>query len=375
MRLWIWFVFPTLSAFTYGQTCPTPSALQAALNGATQASVVGLAGVNPLNCPEIAMTETWSGGVLIFSDSPESPSMPGILYQDGTLSATPKGISNRIFLYHVNGNASGRMKFAVLITNTGTDAGELAVTRRGTAGPTTAYSYAGKVAFERWLNSAAGAPATVGPGETVELDSGFDATTAAPGNLMHGIWDYSFAQPHRVTVCALNEGDDPSTVCPNLPVASRDQHQRGSFPYADKVYDSADRIDTAAGIQQFPLAGNTPNDANAQGIDQTDGSCVILSGNYGVLYRIHVSTQASDGGNFGMLINPRGGAWAGAVQALRGILSGGVFLLPAGTGSVSDNTQGAVDGEYRPGAGLTVWLRWMATGGTSLPVRFVAVPF
>ncbi len=373
MRLWIWLTF--LSTFSFGQTCPTPSSLQAALNGASEASVVGLAGVNPLSCPEIAMKETWSGGILIFSDSPESPSTPGILYQDGALAATPEGISNRIFLYHVNGNAFGRMKFAVLITNTGNDTGALAVTRHGTAGPTTAYSYAGKVAFERWLASTPGTPVSVGPGETVELDSGFDAITAAPSDLMHGIWDYSIAQPHQVTLCALNEYDDPLTVCPNLPVASRDTHRRGSFPHADKVYDAANVVDTAAGIQQFPLAGNTPSDANAQGIDQTDGSCVILSGNYGILYRIHVSTQASDGRNFGMLINPRGGAWAGAVRALSGILLGGVFLLPAGTGSVSGNTQGAVEGEYSPGTGLTVWLRWMATGGTSLPVRFVAVPF
>ncbi|MDQ6663423.1 MAG: hypothetical protein M3Z23_03415, partial [Acidobacteriota bacterium] len=94
-----------------------------------------------------------------------------------------------------------------------------------------------------------------------------------------------------------------------------------------------------------------------------------------ILYRIHIATQASDGQNFGMLINPRGGAWAGAVKASKGLLPGGVFLLPAGTGSVSGNTQAAVEGEYSPGAGLTVWLRWMATGGTSLPVRFVAAPF
>ncbi len=375
MRFWIWITFAILAASGFAQTCPTPPSLQAALSAASQASVISLAGVNPLACPEIAMMETWSGGVLIFSDSPESPSMPGILYQDGTLTATPRGISNRIFLYHVNGNASSPMKFAVLVTNTGAGAGMLTVTQRGTAGPATAYSYAGKVAFQRWLSAASGAPVSVGPGETVELDSGFDAIAAASKNLMHGIWDYSFAQPHRVTICALNEGDDPLTMCPNLPVAARDTHQRGSFPQADKIYDAADVTDTAAGIQQFPLAGNTPNDRNAQGIDQTDGSCVNLSGNYGILYRIHITTQASDGQNFGMLINPRGGPWAGAVKASKGLLPGGVFLLPAGTGSVSGNTQAAVEGEYSPGAGLTVWLRWMATGGTSLPVRFVAAPF
>ena len=359
------------------QTCITPTPLVTDLNSASQGSIISLSGVKPLNCPEVAMTEAWSGGRLIFSDSPESPATPGILYRDASLPATPDGIANRVFLYHVNGNPGNRMKFTVQITNTGTDAGTLAIKQHGIAGPTTSYLYAGKVAFERWLNSKPGMPASVDPGQTVELDNGFDSTTAAKDFLMHGIWDYSFTQPHQVTICALNEDDEPLTVCPSLPVLPRDSHQRGTFHHADKVYQSADGIivDTSSGVQQFSLAGNAPHDTNAQGIDRTDGSGMSLGGNYGILYRIQIATQSSDGQNLGMLANPRAGAWGGAVKASPGLLPGGVFLIPAGTGAVANNTEAALAGEYSPGSGLSVCLLWMPTGGSSFPVRLLAVPY
>ena len=365
------------SAIASTQTCITPTPLVSDLNSAGQGSIISLSGLKPLNCPEAAMTEAWSGGRLIFSDSPESPATPGILYRDSSLTATAGGIANRVFLYHVNGNPTNRMKFTVQITNTGTDPGALTIKQRGIAGPTTSYLYAGKVAFERWLNSIPGMPVSVDPGQTVELDSGFESTTAAKDFLLHGIWEYAFTQPHQVTICALNEDDDPITVCPSLSVLPRDGHQRGTFRHADKVYNSADSVivDTASGVQQFSLAGNAPHDTDAQGIDRTDGTCMSLGGNYGILYRIHIATQSSDGQNLGMLINPRAGSWGGAVRVLPGLLPGGVFLIPAGTGAVANNTEAALAGEYAAGSGLTVCLQWMPTGGSSFPVRLLAVPY
>ena len=38
-----------------------------------QGTSISLDGIDPLSCPQVAMTQTWSGGKLIFSDSPESP--------------------------------------------------------------------------------------------------------------------------------------------------------------------------------------------------------------------------------------------------------------------------------------------------------------
>ncbi|HEX4803902.1 MAG TPA: hypothetical protein VFV14_10335, partial [Myxococcaceae bacterium] len=116
-------------------------------------------------------------------------------------------------------------------------------------------------------------------------------------------------------------------------------------------------------------------DSNAVGIDQTDGSDVALGGNYGILYLIHLSTQSSDGRNLGLLFNPRGGAWGGAVRAPPGITPGGIFLVHASTGSLAGPTMGVLEAKYSPGCALDVWFYWMPTGGSSFPVRLVAAPF
>jgi hypothetical protein len=357
--------------------CPTPSQLVSDLSSATQASVVSLSGVDPTTCPEVSMTQTWSGGELVFSDSPESPTTREKLYEDTTLQATGAAGPNRIFVYHVNGQSSGYLRFTVLVTNNGTSAATLTVQQSGLAGPTTSYLYAGKMAFDRWLTSTAGTGVSVNPGATVRLDSTFDTTNVAPGYLMNGIWDYTMTQPHTVTICAIGKNDNPLTVCPTLPLAQRDTHVRGTFPNNSKIYDTSAgvTVDTANGIQAFPLASGTVNDPWAVGTDATDGSQQTLGGNYGILYRMHLNTSSSDGQNFGMLLNPRGGTWGGAVWAEPGIFTGGKFLIPPSTGSVNSNTQGAVEGEYTPGTGFTVWLQFMPTGGSSFPLQFVMTPF
>lgn len=356
--------------------CPTPAQLSIDLSSASQADVINLSGTDPLSCPEVSMTETWTGGKLVFSDSPESPTTTGKLYYDNGVAATSGTTYNRVFVYHVN-NSGSTKRFTVVIKNTGNSSGTLTVQKKGTAGPTTSFLYAGKLGFERWLNSASGSGVNVAKNTWVRLDSTFDTTNVSNGSLLHGIWDYSFNQPHEIAVCMLNTGDSPTSACPSASVLSRDSHVRGTFPYADKVYDTASgiTINTLDDIQQFPVAGGTTNDSFAVGVDDTDGSSQTLSGNYGILYRIHLATTSSDGRNLGFLINPRAGQWGGALFTLAGITTGGVFLIPPTSSSTGDNTKGAVEGKYNPGSGLTTWAQFMPTGGSAFPVRWVAVPY
>lgn len=359
------------------EVCPTPTQLATDLSGAAQAAVLGLSGVNPLVCPEVSMSQTWSGGKLVFSDSPESPTVRGKLYEDGTLAATPTDTPNRVFVYHTNGKASGKMKFTVLVTNLGSSSASLTIRQKGLAGPAIDYVYTGKMALYRWLTSTAGSPVAVAAGATVRLDSALEVA-ASPAYLVHGIYDYTMTQNHRITVCALNEKDNALTVCPGLGLLARHpQHQRGTFPNADKIYDTASGIvvNTLDGISQFPLGGNTANDSDAVGTDVTDGSQQTLAGNFGVLYRMHMNLVSEDGRNFGILINPRGGLWGSSVWTAPGITPGGKFLIPPGTGSFADNTKGAVEGKYAPGGGLSIWVQFMPSGGVNLPVRFILTPY
>jgi len=366
----------TLYSGDAGVTCPTPAQLETDIDNADQDDVISLSGVNPINCPEVAMETTWAGGKLIFSDSPETPTVRGKLYEDTTLGATSGTDYNRLFVYHVNGYASDRLKVAILLKNNSGSSGTLTVQKSGMAGPSTSYLYVGKLAFYRWLTSSAASPVTVTAGSTVRVVTDIE-TTAAKDYLMHGIYDYSFTQDHTITICALYKNDNPLTVCPGLSVLSRDTHQRGTFPYSDKVYDTASGtdIDTEDGIVQFPTGANTTDDPTAVGTDKTDDSSQTLAGNYGILYKVHLNTKATDAKKMGFLINPRGGTWGGAIWPVAGITAGGKFLIPATTASVSSNTDGAVFGKYDPGEALTVWYQFMPTGGSSMPLRIVAVPY
>jgi hypothetical protein len=218
----------------------------------------------------------------------------------------------------------------------------------------------------------------VSAGAWIRLDTTFDAIQASPNNLLHGIWDYSMDQPHEILVVALDPTDDPIAVGPTLSLLGRDaNHQRGTFPFCDKVYDTDTGVqyDTLDDIVSFPLAGNTTDDTAASGTDATDGTPMTLLGNYGINYRMHILTKSGDGRSLGILVNPRGGAWGGAAFVMPGITAGGKFLLPPTTGSNADNTKGTVLGKWNPGASLTIWAQFMPTGGSSFPVRFVFVPF
>ena len=354
----------------------TPAALKTALSNATQAAIIGLSGVNPISCPEVSMSQTWDGGKLIFSDSPESPTTRGMLYKDATLSATASGVPNRIFAYHANGKSSN-LKFSVLIQNNGSSSGTLTVLQDGVAGPSTDYPYVGKLTFLRWLTNAGFSSVTVPAGGVVRLDTNFDTVNVANTYVLHGLWDYTFTQPHTVMVCALNPSDNPVTVGPTLSVLARDTHERGTFASCNKIYDSATNvvIDTAGGIVQFPIGGN--DDTYVTGFDnavspptaETDG------GNYGVLYRSHLQTSSSDGQQLGFVMTPRSGGWGGAIFAESGILPGGKFLIPAGSGTFSDESECTVEGEYNSGTGFTVWLQFMPTAASSFPIRMMAVPY
>lgn len=357
----------------HGQTCPTPAQLQTDLASAAQAAVISLAGVNPLNCPEATMSQTWAGGKLVFSDSPESPTARGKLYYDETLPATAGSDYHRVFAYHVNAN-SKKMRIVVLVKNRGTASATLTVQKTGTAGPSTSYAYVGKLGYHRWLLSTAATPRSIAAGAWAELDTTFNGWQPATNYLVHGIWDYSIDQPHTVLLCAVNATDNAISVCPTLGLLARDTHKRGTFPYSDKVYDATTTIDTAYGIQQFPVAGGTTNDAFATGEDKTDGTSMTNSGNYGINYRMHLASSYSDGKKLGWLINPRAGGWGGAIWAMTGILTGGKFLVPPNAGTTSDNTKGTVIGKYQTGH-TAPWFQFSPTGGSSFPVRFVAVPF
>ena len=294
------------------------------------------------------------------------------------LAATAASIPNRVFIYHVNADSSATLRFSVLIKNTGSSNATLSVRQSGYSGPSTSYGVVGETAFYNWLiTTNPAATQTVAPGQVVRLDTNFDTINVRHNDLMNGIWDYTFNQPHAIMVCALTANEDPVVVGPTLPVLARDSHVRGTFTACNKNYDTAASVllNTTAGIQQFPIAGSS--DAFVTGYDNavSPPTAQTNSGNYGVFYNIQLNTSASDGRALGILINPQGGAWSGAANAGPGILPGGNFIIPTNGLTISAATNAAVAGEYFPNGGATVQLQFMPTGASSFPVYVMTVPY
>ncbi len=96
---------------------------------------------------------------------------------------------------------------------------------------------------------------------------------------------------------------------------------------------------------------------------------------FGIIRSASRIASASDGRNLAFLLNPRGGAWGGALEAMPGITLGGVFLIPASTTSIQDNSRGAVVGKYSPGESLSTAFYFMPTGGSSFPLRVIGIPY
>lgn len=316
---------------------------------------------------------SWTGRNLILSDSPEYPSTRGKLYEDDTLPKTPSDEPNRIFLYHVNGNADINMKFAIFVTNQHqSDSATLTVVQKGVSDPTKNYIISGQRAFHSWLKSEMNDNQIIQPLESVQMDVGYYRFDVQPDELLHGIYDYHITQSHKLTICALEPEDDPR-ICLNLPVFPRDRHVRGTFQLSEKRIDVTHNISTSI-VQQFPLADGV-TDEFVTGVDQTDGSIQINSGNYGVLYRVNlniISTtlQNLNHSEVAYVINPRGGIYAGAV----GIVGEESFLLPvAESGILRNNFEGAIIGKFRNGMNPSII--WMPTGGSNLPIRIAGIRY
>jgi hypothetical protein len=385
MSKWITFLVVTIVTILTGTIrraagqsgIATPVQLQSVLITNTQGAVVSLRALDPYSCPRIPMSQTFTGGKLIFSDSPESPANAGILYRDTNLAATVPGVANRIFVYHVNSSSFGRMKFSVFIRNNGNSIAALTVRRTGISGPSSNYMLVGETAVYRWLASRPGTTRAVAPGQTIQLDAKFDSIEVSQGELVNGIWDYTFDQPHAVIICALHSNDVPITAAPRLEVLARDIHDRGTFAYCDKVCATgADAIaDSAGGIRQFPIGGD--GDVYVTGCDNAVVPPVAATnnGNYGVLYTVKMNTTSDDSRALALLISPRGGPWCGTINAVPGLLPGGAFIAPSNGGAISDASSAVIEGEYLPGIRKNLWFQLMPAGASSFPVYVMTVSF
>ncbi|WP_223067971.1 hypothetical protein [Paenibacillus caui] len=261
--------------------------------------------------PAVPMTKpvlTPTGGKLILSDSPESPKTEGAYYRDNVSGQF------RVFWHHQNMTGSP-LNISVAVTNT-SDQSVMLFTEGQGVGVDYYPDVAGQAALDDYMKTHASQKlaATLKPGETYELSAETPDTYTASGIVQLHAVNQRGNTDASVTVTTLGYVHPPEHP-EQVPILPGDVHVRGTFPHFDRTGtltyntsagNSLIRISSApSGKWSDSMPGEYENGYNA-----VDGTTVVNSGNYGVMYNLSVEVNnESDAQKLISVYNsPSGGA-------------------------------------------------------------------
>ncbi len=307
----------------------------------------------PAEISEAMVEVVVSSRLLVFSDSPESPTEQGVLAR-ADLPAGPA----RLYLYHSNGSTQD-MRFAAVLESI--DGAPAIVTLErfaiGQAGGD--FLGIGRDVTAAFLSASTSAIKSVPAGGRALLSTALADQRASQNQLVHAIIDLDSDAPVRLWVVAVQADADPMLGPDLAPLPLESAHQRGTFVGADRSMQLTSCPEASyrirLGANQGPLAAPI-------GVDEISGAEQVLAGHYGVLYRFESELSAlSD-----LLLNPRGGAFAGAVR-----LDGELVRVPSDRHELAGADESSYLGRRSEGA----WsLEWMAPGASSLPIDLRVQP-
>lgn len=289
---------------------------------------------------------------LVFSDSPEAPTQPGVLYRDQVSGRV------RVVAYHLN-RTPRSARLYVLARATTPAGGSVTVRRDGSAAPTRLESVLGQASVLDFLASSAGVRHTLGAGGLTLL---YASPALQPGQGAKVLQDLEFSGSAEITTVLLEEGTLPSAATlAGLPVLPPDaNHQRGTFPEAVRSL----QVNLGA-LPARLMLGDGVQDPTLVGVDATTGTPQRLMGNYGLQYDLTVQASSSAVAAF----VPRGGPYRGAaVTEHRGDRQ---YLKIPASGVLSDPNAPLLLQRLSPGRST---LSFIPSGGSFLPVAIVFYP-
>lgn len=289
---------------------------------------------------------------LVFSDSPEAPTQPGVLYRDGVSGRV------RVVAYHLN-RTPRPARLYVLARASLAGGSSVQVRRDGSAAPTRLESVLGQVSVLDFLASGPGPRHSLRSGEAVTL---YASPVLQPGQGAKVLQDLEFSGPAELTTVLLAEGTPPSlATLAGLPVLPPDaNHQRGTFPEAVRGLQV-----TLGSLPARLMLGDGVQDPPLSGVDATTGAPQRLMGNYGLQYDLTVQTSSPAVAAF----VPRGGPYRGAT--VTEFAGNRQFLKIPASGMLSDPNTPLLLQRLAPGR---TSFSFIPSGGSFLPVAVVFYP-
>lgn len=322
-----------------------------------------------------------SGGTLIFSDSPEYVRKNGILYMD-----TVEGDA-RILFYHLN-DTGVRKRFAIIFENMASGTNVINITRGGLSAPNKNYFSVGKITQTMYMENDFTDRLELMQYERYVYQPYNDYFLLRPGQLIHGICDFTAEKAVRVFLLMYPENADPLKFLNYAEILPKDEHcLRGTFKNMNRTLTLKRPYDWQKDGLGYILIGDNVNDLFKRGIDATDGSEVINYGNYGINYTLNFRVKFPTR----FCLSPLGGHYAGALR-YKYYGNSGVIQTPdtrlyfgdktppespsvaqarvEGTSLMTETTELSELGSYRG----QVSFEYSPPGASNLPVNIVLMP-
>ncbi|SPE54712.1 conserved exported hypothetical protein [Verrucomicrobia bacterium] len=330
------------------------------------------------------------GPQFLLSDKPEY-----FLTGDGiALQEKVKPGVVRLYLYHVPDPAGPRKTITAVIENLGTEPLALRFLHYAFPSPGADYARIAKQGLLEFFSSVPEtAPQFIRPGHRQVLDTKLDSTTVRRDELVHGFYEFEIDQPARVTVFERSPEQSSVKVIDDLPKLPRvlpgesqgNGAGRGLFLSSDFLVTNGPGfvLNTTNGAMQLVVADGR-RDPWIAGRDGIDGLESRDSGNYGVIYRIHLVRASGDGRALALLLCKAGGntRWCGqlaaVVQVSGGAWPAGIVALPAHATAFGQTGEMAVVQKFPPlppGQTDVVELTYSPPGASCMPTPFLFVPY
>ncbi|MVP01253.1 copper amine oxidase N-terminal domain-containing protein [Paenibacillus lutrae] len=291
------------------------------------------------NLPQLTKDVTnVTGRKLLVSDSPETFTEPGILYQDTV------GGKSRLYVDHINGTDK-KMTFAILATNTTDKPITVKTTNKGEVWPSVYANLIGSEAsVDFLLGNTYNEKMTIPPKDTLVYRQLPDFYPGYGVNLFYdletdGDVQFSFVATEELSAETLSQSKH----------LAFNGHVRGTFDVSEIKWD----IDGTSFTKPSRLIiGDGKTDPFVDGYDVMRKENVKNGGNYGVVYKIHADKPRK----MAIMLLARGGVFKGPIKIngeIQSIPYSGVITAFDGMQILHRTTgnEKSLDIEFTPPAG------------------------